>query len=44
MTAKRRGSGRWSCKLDAETELADSVIKAKRTRAELDDIEEMFRD
>ncbi len=33
-----------SRKLDAETELADSVIKAKRTRAELDDIEEMFRD
>jgi len=33
-----------SRKLDAETELADSFIKAKRTRAELDDIEEMFRD
>jgi hypothetical protein len=30
-------------KLDAETDLADSLIKAKRTRAELDDIEEMFR-
>ena len=33
-----------SRKLDAETDLAESVIKAKRTRAELDDIEEMFRD
>jgi len=33
-----------SRKLDAETELADSLIKAKRTRAELDDIEELFRD
>lgn len=33
-----------SRKLDAETELADSFIKAKRTRTELDEIEEMFRD
>lgn len=33
-----------SRKLDAETDLAESVIKAKRTRAELDDIEEMYRD
>ena len=33
-----------SRKLDAETDLAESVIKAKRTRAELDDIEEFFRD
>jgi hypothetical protein len=33
-----------SRKLDAETELAESVIKAKRTQAELDDIQEMFRD
>jgi hypothetical protein len=33
-----------SRKLDAETDLAESVIKAKRTRAELDDIEDMFKD
>ncbi len=33
-----------SRKLDAETELVDSFIKAKRTRAKLDDIEEMFLD
>jgi len=32
-----------SRKLDAETDLAESLIKAKRTRAELDDIEAMFR-
>jgi hypothetical protein len=30
-------------KLDAETELADSYINAKRTRAELDEIEEILR-
>jgi hypothetical protein len=33
-----------SRKLDAETDLAESVIKAKRTRAELHDVEELFRD
>lgn len=33
-----------SRKLDAETDLAESYIKAKRTRAELDDVEEMFRE
>jgi hypothetical protein len=33
-----------SRKLDAETDLAESLIKAKRTRAELDDVEEFFRD
>lgn len=33
-----------SRKLDAETDLAESVIKAKRTRAELDDFEAMFKD
>ncbi len=33
-----------SRKLDAESDLAESLIKAKRTRAELDDIEKMFRD
>jgi hypothetical protein len=33
-----------SRKLEAETDLAESVIKAKRTRAELEDIEEIFRD
>jgi hypothetical protein len=33
-----------SRKLDAETDLADSLIKAKRTRAELDDVEEFLRD
>jgi hypothetical protein len=32
-----------SRKLDAETDLAESLIKAKRTRAELDDVEQMFR-
>jgi hypothetical protein len=32
-----------SRKLDAETDLAESWIKAKRTRAELDDIEAMFK-
>jgi Domain of unknown function (DUF4189) len=40
-----REAGRFramSRKLDAETELAESVIKAKRTRAELEDIEQMF--
>jgi Domain of unknown function (DUF4189) len=31
-------------RLDAETDLAESFINAKRRRAELDDIEEMFRD
>ena len=31
-----------SRKLVAEAELADSLIKAKRTRAELDDIEGLF--
>jgi hypothetical protein len=30
-------------KLDAETELAQSFINAKRTRAELDEIEEVLR-
>jgi hypothetical protein len=39
--ARFRALGR---KLDAETDLAESVIKAKRTRAELDEIEEMFQD
>jgi hypothetical protein len=33
-----------SRKLDAETDLAESLIKAKRTRAELDDIEAIFKD
>jgi hypothetical protein len=33
-----------SRKLDAETDLAESLIKAKRTRAELDDVEEFLRD
>jgi hypothetical protein len=33
-----------SRRLDAETNLADSLIKAKRTRAELDDVEEFLRD
>lgn len=33
-----------SRKLDAETDLAESLIKAKRTRAELDDIESIFKD
>jgi hypothetical protein len=33
-----------SRKLDAETDLAESVIKARRTRAELDDVEALFRD
>jgi hypothetical protein len=33
-----------SRKLDAETDLAESFIKAKRTRAELDDVEEFLRD
>jgi hypothetical protein len=33
-----------SRKLDAETDLAESLIKAKRTRAELDDIEAVFKD
>lgn len=33
-----------SRKLDAETELAENVIKAKRRQAELEDIEEMFGD
>ena len=33
-----------SRKLDAETDLAESWIKAKRTRAELDDIEAIFKD
>jgi flagellar biosynthesis/type III secretory pathway M-ring protein FliF/YscJ len=39
-TAQYRAMSR---KLDAESDLAESLIKAKRTRAELDDIEEMFR-
>lgn len=33
-----------SRKLDAETDLAESLIKAKRTRAELEDAEELFRE
>ena|ERR1700676_2195487 len=33
-----------SRKLDAETDLADSLIKAKRARAELDDVEQFLRD
>ncbi len=33
-----------SRKLDAETDLAENLIKAKRTRAELEEIAEMFRD
>lgn len=39
--ARFRAMGR---KLDAEAELAESLIKAKRKQAELDDIEDMFRD
>ena len=30
--------------LDAQTDLAESFIKAKRSRAELDDVEEFLRD
>jgi hypothetical protein len=37
--ARFRGMG---CKLDAETELAESYINAKRIRAELDEIEEIL--
>jgi hypothetical protein len=33
-----------SRKLDAEAGLADSLIKAKRARAELDDVEQFLRD